>query len=165
MSFEVEMKRPTPAAVDALIEEYADAQALAAAAGDGFRVANELASRVKERLVPMVLTFGVPHAKKSMRLCGTRNTATTTTATPTVIVPGAVETFRTYLEKKALPILGMFFIAHTTYTLVAAPAEVLKTLNLRGKVLAKMKSLIGLCHEVKTNAPSLKVDVVEPTGP
>lgn len=155
-------KAPTPVQVDALIDQYAKLKDDADAAATVARVAGSLADEVKVRLVTMVEAFGSRHTEKSKRLAGIRNTATTTTATRTSVDDAAVENFRSYLDSRELTeVSGRFFVAQTTYSLVQAPAEVLKTLSLGKKIREKMESLIGLCFKIKTNAPSLKVERVD----
>jgi glutamine synthetase type III len=166
MMKETTAKAPTPAQVDALVSEYAKAKSDSDAAATVAKVAGGLTDEVKGRLVTMVEAFGTRHAEKSKRLKGLHNTATTTTATRVTVDDTAVETFRGYLDKQELVELsGRFFVAHTTYTLVEGPAEVLKTLSLPKRIREKIASLIGLCFQIKTNAPSLKVETVEPVVP
>src|ERR1039457_4211637 len=85
---------PTPKQVDALIAEYAAAQSEAAALGATAKIFSDKAGEIKIRLTAMVEQWGERHTEKSRRLAGLNgNTATTTTATPTVIVPAAVDRF------------------------------------------------------------------------
>lgn len=157
---------PTKKKIDELVNEYAKAQNEATAAKTAASVAAGLADAVKVRLVAMVETFGVRHTEKSKRLYGLHNFATTTTGTRTSIDDEAVETLRTYLQKEdLLEISGRFFVAHTTYSLVDGPQEVLKTLSLGTRIRNKISSLLGQCFQIKTNAPSLKVETVEPESP
>jgi hypothetical protein len=154
-------KAPTRAQVDALVNEYAKAHSEAMAVGTAAKVAQGLADEVKGRLVTMVETYGFRHTEKSKRLAGTHNTATTTTATRVCIDDEAVETFRTYLgDRELTELAGRFFVAHTSYSLVEGPAEVLKTLSLGKRIREKIASLLGLCFKIKTNAPSLKIETV-----
>jgi hypothetical protein len=159
-------RAPTPAQVDALVKKYADAKELSDAAKAAAQVMTAKTDEVKAELVQMVETFGRPYTQSSKRLSGLHNTATTTTAKRTLIDDDAVEGLRGYLEaQKLTEISGRFFIAHTTYSLVEAPAEVLKTLSLAKRVREKVASLIGLCLHVKTNAPSLKIETVNAVAP
>lgn len=159
-------KAPTPAQVDALIDEYAKAQQDAQAAATVAKVLTATQDEVKGRLVAMVEAFGVRHTEKSKRLVGLHNTATTTTGTRTSIDDGAVEKLRSYLGKEDLVQLhDRFFVTHTTYSLVSGPAEVLKTLDLGTKIRNKITSMLGLCFQIKTNAPSLKIATVEAEKP
>ena len=163
---EVQETAPTPKEIDALIREFAAAQSEAAALGATAKVLNEKAGEIKVRLTAMVEQFGVRHTEKSKRLAGEHNTATTTTATRVAIDDEAVERFRAYLGKSELPELsGKFFREVISYSIVAAPAEVLKTLTLGARIRTKITALLGLCFQIKTNNPSLKVDVVEPARP
>lgn len=154
-------KVPTPAQVDALVKRYADAKADADAAKAAADVLKESADKVKAELVAMVESFGRPHAQSSKRLAGQHNTATTTIGKRTVIDDDAVEIFRDYLDKQDLTeISGRFFVAHTSYSLVDGPQEVLKTLSLGARVRTKIAALLGLCFQIKVNAPSLKIETV-----
>lgn len=154
-------KAPTPAQVDVLVERYSEAKQLADAAKAAAGVMSANADEVKAELVTLVEMFGFRHTEKSKRLAGLHNTATTTTATRVSVDDAAVGTFRSYLEDQELMELsGRFFVAHTTYSLVEGPAEVLKTLSLGKRVRDKISSLIGLCFQIKTNAPSLKIETV-----
>lgn len=155
------LKAPTRAQVDALIDEYAKLKKEADATATVAKVAAGLADEVKQRLVALVEAFGSRHTEKSKRLEGLHNTATTTTATRVSVDDSAVEELRGYLvEKDMVEICGRFFVAHTTYSLVEGPNEVLKTLSLGKRIREKIASLIGLCFKIKTNAPSLKIETV-----
>ena len=182
---------PTPKQIDALILEHAAAQAdllsggaitkkpgesaaeLEArlkewqkAAAEKRAAATAVAEEVKERLVAMVTAHGVKHAEKSMRLNGEHNRATVTRGTRVETVAAGVDNFKASLDKSKIPgISELFFTEHVTYSLVASPAEVLKTLDIGTRIRKKMTELIGLCFEVKTNAPSLKVETVAAAKP
>jgi len=159
-------KAPTRAQVDALVNEYAKVKADSDAAATLAKMTDEVTDKVKQRLVAMVESFGVRHAEKSKRLAGNRNTATTTTGTRTSVDDAAVETFRTFLNKQELTeISGRFFVEHVSYSLVAGPQEVLKTLLLGTRIRDKVASLLGLCFRIKTNAPSLKIEIVAAREP
>jgi hypothetical protein len=157
---------PTPKQIDALIVKYAGLQQETIAAGAASRKASDAADVVKAELTLMVESFGLAHTDKSKRLVGLHNTATTTTGTRVSVDDAAVDGLREYLDKTELPELaGRFFVARTTYSLVQGPAEVLKTLTLGKRVRTQISSLLGLCFQVKTNAPSLKIVVVDPELP
>ena len=157
---DVALKAPTPAQVDALVNRYAEAQHIADEAGAAAKVKQAAAYEIKGHLTAMVESFGFRHTEKSKRITGLHTVATTTTATRVSIDDAAVETFRGYLEGQELTELaGRFFISHTSYSLVEGPQEVLKSLSLGKRVRDKISSLIGLCFQVKTNAPSLKIEV------
>jgi hypothetical protein len=163
---ETAVRAPSAKEVDKLVEEFAAAQLVASTAGEAFRAANELAGEVKARLVAMVEAHGFRHTEKSKRLAGLHTTATTTTATRVSIDDAAVEHFRGYLAACEFPELAkQFFVAHTSYSLVQGPGEVLKGLELAKRVRTKIAALVGLCFQVKTNAPSLKIDVAEAVKP
>lgn len=182
---------PTPKQVDALILEHAAAQAELQSGGaikklagesaadiearyktweteaDGIRKAAQLvAEEVKGRLVAMVTAHGLKHAEKSLKLFGEHGWAMTTTATRVETVATAVDTFKTRLEKSKIPgIAGLFFTKHVSYSLVAGPTEVLKTLSLSARLRTRLTVLLALCFEVKTNAPSLKTGAVAAAKP
>jgi hypothetical protein len=124
------------------------------------------ADEVKERLVATIKAYGVKHAEKSMRLSGEHNRATGTWGTRVETVTAGVSNLKEALGKSKIPgISEMFFTEHITYQLVASPAEVLKTIKLTQRMREKINSLIALCFEVKTNAPSLKVEAVAAAKP
>lgn len=164
MSNVVEMTptRPTPKAIDDLIFRYSVLQSAAIAAGVTAKKASADADVLKAEIIVMVQTHGVKHAEKSKRLVGRTNTATITTGTSLSVDDQAVDTFKAYLDKSELPELSArFFSERVTYQLVDAPTEVLKKLDLGTKIRNKCAALIGACFQIKTKAPSLKVDVVE----
>lgn len=159
-------KAPTPRAIDALIAEYAQAQEIAIAAGAEAKAKTAIADAVKVRLTAMVEEYGARHTDKSKRLAGLHNTATTTTATRVSVDAGAVDAFKSYLDQAEMPeLVDRFFSTRVTYSLVEGPADVLKTLSLGKRVHTKISSLLGLCFQVKTNTPSLKVEVVAAAKP
>jgi hypothetical protein len=155
--------QPTPKQVDALIAEYAAAQSKAAELGAVAKLSSDAAGEIKVRLTVMVERWGGRHTEKSRRLTGLHNTATTTTATRVSIDDAAVETLRRYLGTTETPELaGEFFVAHTSYSLVSGPDEKLKTLTMGARLRTKITGMLKGCFQIKTNAPSLKVDCVEP---
>lgn len=160
------LKAPTPTQVDALVKRYADAKGEADAIGAAAKMKSAAADEIKAELVTMVETFGARHTEKSKRLKGLHNTATTTKATRVSIDDAAVETFRGYLaERELTEISGRFFVEHVSYSLVEGPQEVLKTLSLAKRIREKVATLLGLCFQIKTNAPSLKIETVAPAAP
>ncbi len=155
-------KQPTPKQIDDLIAEYAaaksNAQMMAAVAAS----AADEAGEIKERLTAMVEQWGRRHTEKSRRLFGLRNTATTTTATRVSIDDAAVEKLRAYLGTTETPRLAEeFFVAHTSYSLVSGPDEKLRSLNVGGRLRTKITAMLKSCFEIKTTAPSLKVELAE----
>jgi hypothetical protein len=157
---------PTPKAIDALVLEYQVAQKKFLASAAIAKVDSDAMDEVKGRLTAMVQQFGFRHTEKSKRLVGLHSKATTTTGTTTTIDPAAVENFRSYLDQQEIPELSSrFFVAHTTYSLVEGPSEVLQTLTLGKRIREKISSLLGLCFNVKTKAPSLKIETVTPEKP
>jgi hypothetical protein len=153
---------PTPKAIDELIAEYADAKSKVDAAAAAAKITSDAAGEIKDRLTAMVEKWGARHTEKSKRLAGQHNTATTTTATRVSIVDEAVEKMRGYLASSKTPELaGEFFEAHTSYSLVSGPAEKLKTLTMGVRLRRKVTEMLQACFEIKTNAPSLKVELAE----
>lgn len=151
---------PTAARVDALVRKYSEAQAVAKGYAEEMRAANEKAEAIKAELVELVQAHGRRHTEKSKVLLGVHSRAMVTVGTRIVLDPEAVETFRGYLiEKEMTELAGRFFSTHVSYQLVDGPQEVLGTLKLGARIRNKMKSLLGLCWQVKTNAPSLKVEL------
>jgi hypothetical protein len=182
---------PTPKQIDALILEHAAAQADLQSGGAIKKFAGEsaadlevrlkawqttaseirtaasaVAEEVKGRLVAMVAAHGLKHAEKSMRLSGEHNRATVTRGTRVEMLAAGVDNFKANLDKSEIPgIAGKFFTEHVSYSLVAGPAEVLKTLELGARIRTKLTALIALCFEIKTNAPSLKIEAVAAEKP
>lgn len=154
------LERPAPRWIDALIAEYAELQAVALEASTVAKAKAASADQIKARLVTLVETFGDQHTEKSKRLKGVRHSATTTTATRVSVDDTAVDTFRQYLAQSAQPELApMFFTERTTYQLVGSPDKVLAGLSIGGRIRTKIVSLLQACFQVRTSAPSLKVDV------
>jgi hypothetical protein len=153
-------ERPTGKRIDELIAQYAELQQQAMEASTEAKAKQSLADASKSIVVALVEEFGVRHAEKSKRLTGLRNSATTTTATRVKVDDAAVDKFRETLTKSEMPELsGEFFSERVTYQLVASPQEVLKRLDLKAALRRKFAALLGLCFQMTTNAPSLKVDV------
>ena len=154
---------PTPKQIDKLITEYATARKTAAAEKAVAKLSSDAAGVIEERLTAMVEEWGTRNTEKSKRLLGLNgNTATTTTATPTVIVPGAVDRFLVFLRAKAMAkLLGHFFQRQVVYSMVAAPAAVLRDLKLSDELRETLTPMVAMCFEVKKNAPGLKVDCPE----
>jgi hypothetical protein len=157
---------PTPKEVDKLIVEYAAAQKVMLSAQTVSSVAAGAANKLKAQLTVMVETYGVRHTECSKRLEGIHGRATTTTGKTLSTDSTAVDTFKTYLDSSHMPdLVERFFTTHTSYSLVAAPDDVLKTLSLGTRIRDKMTSLLALCNKVGLRSPSLKVEYVEPTAP
>ena len=159
-------KAPSPAQIDALITEYSEAQKSAMAMKTAYGVAQGKADTIKERLVEWVETFGRKVTEKSKRLEGVHNKAMTTTAVCTVTDPAAVDKLHEYLEKQDLVELeGKLFQRHVSYTLVAAPREVLAKVSLASRIRARLTALVDHCFKTTTKAPSLKIEVAEVADP
>jgi len=153
---------PKPAQVDALVREYAAAQAVVATHKNDMKLAEKTSDELKAKLVELVNRHGFRHTEKSMRLEGLHSKATVTTGTRFVTDAEAVEGLRTYLDKQELTeISGKLFRQHVSYSLVASPQEVLASVDLPTKILNKLKSLVGICFKMETNAPALKVEIAE----
>lgn len=154
---------PTPQQVDELIAECAAARKTAAAEKAVAKLSSAAADAIDDKLTAMVEQWGGRHTEKSKRLAGLDgNTATTTTATPTVIVPEAVDKLFVFLKVKAMArYLGHFFHRQITYSIVAAPAEVLEKLKLSDTIRETLTPLVAMCFKVTKNAPGLKVNYTE----
>lgn len=154
--------KPAPKQIDALIASFAAAQSNAAEWAACAKVRADKAGEIKVHLTAMVETWGGRHTEKSKRLVGLHNTATTTTATRVSIVDEAVEKLRNYLGTTETPDLAEeFFVEHISYSLVSGPDEKLKTLTMGARLRTKIAGMLKSCFEIKTSAPSLKVDVPE----
>ncbi len=153
---------PTPRQIDELIAEYAAAQSKAAALGAVAKISNDAAGEIKVRLTAMVEQWGGRHTEKSKRLVGVHNTATTTTATRVSIDDAAVSDFWDFAVKSDIPDLASrFFVAHTSYSLVSGPDELLKTMTMGARIRTKITAMLKGCFQIKTSAPSLKVECAE----
>lgn len=138
---------PTPAEVDALIVEFATAK--------------KTVEDSKKKLTDLVEQWGRQHTPKSKRLDGLNgSTATTTTATPTVEVPAAIERLRGHL-KKTPKLMRSFFQRMVSYSFRPAPAAILQELKLDEETREELAPMIALCFEQKKNAPSLTVECAE----
>lgn len=153
---------PTPKQIDRLIAEYAAAQSEAAGHAAVAKTSSEAAGEIKLRLTAIVEKFGSRHTEKSKRLAGLHNTATTTTATRVTIDDAAVEKLRGYLATTESPeLVEEFFVPHTSYSLVSGPDEKLKSLTMGARLRTKITGLLKNCFEIKTQNPSLKVELAE----
>lgn len=154
--------KPTPKAIDSLIEQFAEARDLAQNVAATAKMASDAADEIKVRLTAMVEKWGGRHTAKSRRLAGLRNTATTTTGTLVSIDDAAVEAMRLFLGSTETPRLSEeFFVAHTSYSLVSSPDEKLKGLHVGVRLRTKITGLLKACFEVKTKTPSLKVELAD----
>jgi hypothetical protein len=161
-----ELVKPTPKEIDTLCSRYEAAVADVVAGAAVLKQKNAVAGTMKAHLIEMTQTFGFRHTQKSNRLMGLHSFAQITTATRVETVASAVDAFKAYLESSHSPTLvGRFFQAHTTYSLVASPAEVLKSLELPARIRIKMVSLVNACFAIQTSAPSLKVETVKAEKP
>jgi hypothetical protein len=157
---------PTPKEVDKLIVEYAAAQKTMISAQTVSSIATGAANKLKAQLTLMVETYGLRHTECSKRLEGIHGRATTTTGKTLSTDSNAVDNVKTYLDSSHMPdLVERFFTAHTSYSLVAAPDDVLKTLSVAARVREKLTSLLALCNKVGLKTPSLKVEYVEPVAP
>lgn len=158
--------QPTPKQIDALCAKYEAALAEADSAAGILKDKSAAAGALKASLIELTQVFGFRHTEKSNRLVGIHSFAQTTTATRVETVSAAVDAFKAYLESSHSPaLIGRFFKAHTTYSLIAGPAEVLASLELPTRIRTKMKSLIDACFTIKTSSPSLKVETVTAAKP
>jgi len=154
------MKRPTGKEFDALVTQFAGLQSAAQEAAKAASEKKAAADAVKDEIVTIVKLFGQRHAEASMKMHGDRSTATVTTGRMTRQNDDAIEQLRGYLEQSGIDgARDHFFTPKTTYQLVASPAEAVRSLKAPVRVLAKIRSLVGMCFEIVTRAPSLKVDV------
>lgn len=166
MAIDINEVKPRAQWIDAKIAEYQELKEKADVAGAAAKLAADAAGVVKAELTELVEKFGARHTEKSKKLAGVHNTATTTTATRVTIDAERVEELRVWLDKESLPdVAQRFFVEQKTYSLVEGPAEVLKTLTLGRRIQTKITAMLGLCFAIKTNAPSLKVEVVTPEKP
>jgi hypothetical protein len=181
---------PSRKQIDALILEYAAAQADLQSYGAVKRRAGETAADIevrlkawskaageaqaaallvvvdaKTRLLALVAAHGARHAEKSMRLSGEHNQATVTRGTHVETRPAGVANLKAHLDDKLPGIVELFFTEHISYSLVAGPAAVLKTLEIGERIRTKLTALIALCFEIKTKAPGLKIDAVAAAKP
>jgi hypothetical protein len=162
----VDTVAPTPAQIDAAVREYAASAAAVAFATGMLDTANKAQREIKARLISMCESFGFRHTEKSKRLLGAHSIVTTTIGTMLSVNGTAVTELKNYLDASDVPQLTeRFFSAHTSYSLVDGPADVLRTLDLGKRMATKIASLVGLCWNVTTKAPSLKVESIAAEKP
>ncbi len=153
------MLPPTVAEIDFMIQNYETIKTT-------YEVAKAELDRARDHMILMVEKFGhrPPHAEQSKRLHGTRNTATATTGTSVVVNESAVYDLQLYLVD--LPaIFSRLFNRQTKHTLVEGAHDVLKEIELPRRKHEKILSLFGRCIEIKTKAPSLKIEIVKAEKP
>ena len=153
--------QPTPDGIDQAIADYELAVRTA-------KVYQDAADGLKNQLILLVDAFGQvpPHAEQSKRLEGRRNSATITRGTTvTVNEPGVAE-LACYLSDEGLfDLFPRFFVPQTRHTLVEGATDVLKSVKLARRVEEKIASLFGRSILVKSKAPSLKVETIQPEKP
>lgn len=158
--------KPAAKDIDALIFKFGVLDAVATGIAARAKNARADADVVKAEVIALVDAWGVKHAEKSKRLEGDHNQATVTRGTRTDSVPEKIEELKAHLDKSKIPQLKeRFFQEHTTYSLVAGPGEVLKTLDLKKKFREKLTAMLAACFKIETNNPSLKVVVVPAEKP
>jgi hypothetical protein len=150
---------PTAEQIDRHIADYQQRKAEA-------EKAQEFVDDAKKILVFLADHFGhrPAHAEQSLRLQGLRNAAVVTRSTTVVVDESAV----IELQKETLDIPAIFprlFAVRIKHTLIEGARDVLKALDLPRRKHEKVLALFGKCFDVKTNAPSLKVEVIKPEKP
>lgn len=154
-----QMLPPTLDEVDFMIQNYETIKTT-------YDLAKADLDHAREHLILMVEKFGhrPPHAEQSKRLHGTRNTATATTGTTVVVNESAVFDLELYLT--GLPaVFARLFCRQTKHTLVEGAHDVLKEIELPRRKHEKILSLFGKCIEIKTKAPSLKIEIIKAEKP
>jgi len=153
--------KPTPEEIDAEILFFQNAQAC-------YRAAKETMEAAQKKLVLVVDLHGTrpPHAEQSIRLAGRRNAVTVTRGTTVTVHEPAVEELENYLcEQVAEGIFERLFARQITHRLVEGARELLKTLSLSRRTEEKVLSLFGKCVDLKTKAPTVKIEVIQPEKP
>lgn len=153
----------TPDEIDAEIAFYQNALACA-------KQAQEVATKYRDRLVELTDRHGTrpPHAEQSVRLAGRRNTVTVTRGTTVTINDAAVEDLKQYVDGVIVgdqPIFARLFASQIKYTLVEGARDLLKKLQLPRRTEEKTLSLFGRCIDLKTKAPTVKVEIIQPEKP
>ncbi len=156
-----ELTRPNPEFIDGVIAEYEAARAIAEAADARTREA-------KDRVTYMTELYGyaVPGAEQSKRIDGRRNSATITRSTTVTVNPVAVTEFEIYLQQiDHHKLFDRLFTRTVKYALREGAQDVLRGFEIGRRVSERIHSLFGKAFEVRTNAPSLKVKLIEPETP
>ncbi|MFC6645475.1 hypothetical protein ACFQBQ_07720 [Granulicella cerasi] len=150
--------KPTDKDIDECVLEYQAAQEL-------LRAAQDTHDEVKNRLIGIVRKHGsIPDgASESKRLSGTRNAATVTVGKSTSLRESAIGDLREYLNERNVPqLFGRMFSIETKHKLVESAHDVLATVDLPKRTHDRIAQLFGVCIDVKTKAPVLKVDAITP---
>lgn len=151
---------PTPDEIDAEIAFYQAALACA-------KQAQEDANKYRDRLVQLADSFGKrpAHAEQSLRLAGRRNTVTVTRGTTVTINEPAVADLERYLGETGAQIFDQLFAKQVKHTLIEGARDLLKKITLPRRIEEKVLSLFGRCIDLKTKAPTVKVEVIQPEKP
>ena len=153
---------PTPEEIDQAILDFESAQRLQKAAKETF-------DQVRDRLVFLADSFGhrPAHAEQSLRLLGKRNTVTVTRGTTVSVDESAVLDFELFLSNAGLytGLFPKFFARQIKHSLIEGAKDVLKTITLPRRTEEKIASLFGRCVDLKTKAPTVKVDTITPEKP
>ena len=153
---------PSKELIDTTCAEYDSALRM-------FQAAKELLDEHKERIVLLVDRYGYAPAgsEQSMRIDGNLATATITRSTTTTVNTAAANDLDLYLctRSETAAIFNRLFARTTKFTFVEGAADALKTVALPARVSAKVAELFGKAISVKTNAPSVKVQLLEAEKP
>lgn len=117
----------------------------------------------KDKLVFLADHFGhpAPGADQSIRLAGLRNAARITRGSSVVIDEPAV--LELQKATKSLPALfACLFSSQTTHKLLKDARKALLAVQVPQRRHEKLLAMFGKCFDVKTNAPSVKVEVIKP---
>jgi len=150
------------------LDQIDEAIALYEVAKVNQKAAKKVVDDAEEAVVKMVDSFGhsPEKAERSKRLEGRRNVATVTRGTTISIDETSVLGLRSYLfDQKLEGLFPLFFAPETSHKLVAGAKDVLKKFKLQERVEQKIASLFGRTFDVKTNSPSLKVQVIKAEKP
>jgi hypothetical protein len=150
---------PSPEQIDGHIADYEAAKAEA-------EKAKERVQDAKKIIVFLADNFGhrAQGAEQSVRLAGVRNAALVTRGSTVVIDEAALLELKLAVD----PLPGIFellFAAQTTHKLLKGARTALLSLCIPKRKHEKLLSLFGKCFDVKTNEPSLKVEVIKPEKP
>lgn len=150
----------TPDEIDAEIIFYQQALECAKAAKDS-------ADKYRDKLVELADRYGArpAHAEQSLRLAGRRNTVTVTRGTTVTVNEPAVAELETYLNTAGPHVFSQLFATQTKHTLIEGARDLLKKLTLPRRTEEKVLSLFGRCIDLKTKAPTVKVEVIKPEKP
>lgn len=153
MAAAIELRRPTPQQIDAMVTGYEQALACLDAQ-------KKVADEYKRQLVQAAQRFGeVPAgAEKSHRLLGQLTEITITEGSTVALKDAAIKNLEEAMDANGWS--GLFdrmFRARTKYDRKKGAANELRIAELPARLASKFSMMFAACFDVKTKDPSLKI--------